>query len=122
MCFSDKYALFVFQKPFFPKNKPRRARRRPSTRGLEASNHLVWRHPITVRSLVVWSMARTQNFVHLLNIFSHFLKLFGIICDVSGGSLEVVMSNFRRKYFIYFCLSEKCLGGSRMVLGVPRTP
>ena len=48
--------------------------------------------------------------------------MFGSIWDASRGSLEVVRSNFRQKYFRDFCLSKKCLGGSRIVLGVPRTP
>ena len=41
---------------------------------------------------------------------------------MSGGSLEVLRSNFCRKYVRGFYYFLKCLGGSRMVLGVPRTP
>ena len=40
---------------------------------------------------------------------------------MSGGLLEVVRSNFRQKNFPTFYLLKKCLGGSRRVLGVPRT-
>ena len=64
---------------------------------------------------------RVHHFTIFLKNFWHFLKLFGIIWDASRGSLEVVRSNFRRKCFRDFCCSGKCLGGSRMVLGVPRT-
>ena len=96
-----------------PKKTPRRARRRASKVG--------WSYPITFRSLVVRSTARTQNFDYILTFFLHLLKLFGIIWDVSGGSLEVVRSNFCQKYFRTFYLLKKCLGGSRRVLGVPRT-
>ena len=99
--------------PFLPKKIPRRARRRPSKRG--------WSYPITFRSLVVKHPAPTQNFDRTFDICLTFLKLFGSIWDASRGSLELVRSNFRRTYFRYFCWSEKCLGGSRMVLGVPRT-
>ena len=96
-----------------PKKKPRRARRRASKVG--------WSYPSTFRSLVVRSTARTQNVDQFVDNFLHFLKLFGIIWDVSGGSLEVVRSNFRQKSVRTFFLLKKCLGGSRRVLGVPRT-
>ena len=49
------------------------------------------------------------------------LELFASIWDASRGSLEVIRSNLRQKYFRDLFLSKKCLGGSRMVLGVPRT-
>ena len=101
--------------PFLPKKKPRRARRRPSKRG--------WSYPITFRSLVVKHPAPTQNFDRNFRSFRwHILELFGSIWDASRGSLEVVRSNFYQKCFRYSLLSKKCLGGSRMVLGVPQTP
>ena len=100
--FLNKYALFLFGTLFLPKKNPRRERRRASTRG--------WSYPITFRSLVVWSTARTQHFDNFLTFFWHLLKLFGIIRDASRGSLEVVRSNFYQTYVRYF-FSKKCLGG-----------
>ena len=44
-----------------------------------------------------------------------------IIWDVSGGSLKVPKTIFLY-VFGFSELSKKCLGGSRRVLGVPRTP
>ena len=106
--------LYLISWRFFCRQKkPRRAHRQLAPGA--------WRHPITLRSLVVRSTALTQNFDICLTCFRVFLKLFEIIWDVSGGSLEVLRSNFRRKTFRYFYAFLKCLGGSRRVLGVPRT-
>ena len=148
---------------FRQNKKKRRERRRASKRG--------WSYPITFRSLVVRSTARTQNvdiflkffevvwdhpgciqgvvrgrweqlssnifpdiyfvniyFIHAaiyvfrhVHVFDIMFKFVGIIWDVSRRSLEVLWSNFRRAYFSYVYFLKKCLGGSRMVLGVPRT-
>ena len=63
--------------------------------------------------------AQTQNVDIFLHLFLHFLKLFGIIWDVSGGSLEVLRSNVRQKYVHdCFCAEDtaervpvsRCLG------------
>ena len=96
MYFSNKYALFDFLNAVFAEKKPPEGAPPASTRGLEASNHLVWSHPITLRSLVVWS---TDVGPKISQSFDMFLNFFGIIWDVSGGSLEVLRSNFGRKYF-----------------------
>ena len=99
--------------PFLPKKNPRRARRRPSTRGLEASNHPVWRHPITLRSLVVRSMARTQHFDKFLTFRLILLGSSGICLWSSLGTSFLNILNC-------FCgWSSKCLGRSR---GDPRSP
>ena len=50
----------IFRCFFLPKKTPE-GTAPASTRGLEASNHLVWSHPITLRSLVVEHTAWTQN-------------------------------------------------------------
>ncbi len=50
--------------PFLLKKKPPEGTAPASTRGLEASNHLVWSHPITLRSLVVKHTAWTQNWAN----------------------------------------------------------
>ena len=49
------------------------------------------------------------------------MNLFRIIWDVSGGSLEVPRSNFCQLFIRFLKCSTKCLGRSKMVLGVPRT-
>ena len=112
--FLNKDALFVGGPCFLLGKKTPAGAGRPSKRG--------WSYPITFRSLVVKHTALTQNFDRPFDIFFTFLELFGRIWDASRGSLEVVRSNFRRKYFRDFVLSKKCPGGSRMVLGVPQTP
>ena len=76
--------------------------RKKTPEGTAPASKVGWSYPITFRSLVVKHTARTQNVDHFLGMFLHFLKLFGIIWDVSGGLLEVVRSNFCRKYFRYF--------------------
>ena len=81
--FSNKYALFDFQTPFLPKKNPRRACRRPSTRGLKLSFHLP--QP---------SGRAHGSDPFLFHFFEKHLKCFRIIWDVSGGSLEVLRSNF----------------------------
>ena len=89
--------------------------------GTAPASKVDWSYPITFRSLVVKHPAPTHNFDRTLDVFLTCLKLFGSIWDASRGSLEVVRSNFRRTCFREFHDLFKCLGGSRMVLGGPRT-
>ena len=58
--FCNKYALFILD-AFFAEKKPPEGTAPASTGGLEAFNHLVWRHPITLRSLVVKHTAWTRH-------------------------------------------------------------
>ena len=82
--FCIQIRIILFSETLLAENKPPEGEPQPSTRGSEASNHPVWRHPITLRSLVVRSA-----------VVEHF---FG------------------------YLFTKKSLGGSGMVLGVPRTP
>ena len=84
----------MFLESFFCREKTPEGEPQPSTRG--------WMHPVTLRSLVVRSTALTHIFDTSLSFVWHFVKLFGIIWDVSGGSLEVLRSNLRR-IFLCFC-------------------
>ena len=62
---------------FFAEQKPPEGTATASTRGLEASNHPVWSHPITLRSLVVWSTdvgPKIKQFMLLLILFHQFSK------------------------------------------------
>ena len=70
VCFSE-IRIIWFSDAFFAEKKPPEGAPPASTRGLEASNHLVWSHPITLRSLVVKHTAWTQNWTNF-NTFDTF--------------------------------------------------
>ena len=75
----------VFRCLFCRKKKTPEGTAPASTRGLEASNHLVWSHPITLRSLVVRSTALTQGGGWVGGV--HFQKIqFLIISDITSQS------------------------------------
>ena len=104
----------------FCRKKPPEGAPPASTRGLEASNHLGWSHPITLRSLVVWSTDIGPN---ISQTFYKFLTFCKVVWDHLGcvwGVVKVLRSNLCRKTVQVFHVLKKCLGGSRMVLGVPR--
>ena len=61
--------------PFLPKKTPE-GTTPASTRGLEASNHLVWSHPVTLHSLVVKHTTWTRNWTtfYIFDTFHQFPK------------------------------------------------
>ena len=84
---SHRYALFYFYNAAAAENKTPEGAPPASTRGLEASNHLVWSHPITLRSLVVWS---TDVGPKNSRSFDKFLTFFKVVWDHLGCVWGVV--------------------------------
>ena len=77
-----------------------------STRGLEASNHLVWSHPITLRSLVVWSTDVGPKIFRNFDKFLAFVKVvwdhLGCVWGVVRGPQEQLWSNIFLSFFCFF--------------------
>ena len=79
---------YLFWDAVFAEKKTPEGTAPASTRGLEASNHLVWRHPITLRSLVVWSTDVGPKISN--NKFNKFLTFLKVAWDHLGCVWGVV--------------------------------
>ena len=79
--------MIRFLDAFSAEKKPPEGAPPASTRGLEASNHLVWSHPITLRSLVVWS---TDVGPKISQFFDMCLTFFKVVWDHLGCVWGVV--------------------------------
>ena len=97
---------YLIFRHLFWRKKPPEGTAPASTRGLEASNHLVWRHPITLRSLVVKHTAWTQNWANFFfDTFSPISKNTNCSKKFHINDLEL---SFSATFAEFRCASYSC--------------